>query len=396
MDYYEAWRNELVDNFEDTCAMRRYLHENPELSFQEERTAAYILSKLQEFGIDDLRTNVGNGFGLVATIHGAYEGPTIALRADFDALPIHEESSYVYHSKNPGIMHACGHDAHTASLLSVAKVMQKHVGKLHGKVVFLFQNAEEVLPGGAKSMIKDGCLDGVDAVYGIHISSQDLAKRVLVKKGFMSANSDIMKISVKGKGGHAAYPELSVDALMVAVQIASELQQIVSRKVSPIRPAVLTIATLHAGGDAYNVIAETAEMRASIRSYDAETRALIKNEMIHVSKSVAQAHHADVSFEYLEGYPATNNSVTETERIKQLFLDKFGNDEVEELAAASMGGEDFAYYLKHVPGSFIRVGAGHEDPTLNYPLHHAKVTIDEGVMLRSGEVYLAILEDYLV
>ncbi|WP_208560613.1 M20 metallopeptidase family protein [Marinilactibacillus kalidii] len=391
---YTAWAEELKQHFDETVSWRRYLHEHPEPSFEEKETAHYILEKLTSFGIEDIQTDIGNGYGLVAKITGAHPGPTIALRADFDALRIHEEAAVSFKSKNDGFMHACGHDGHTASLLSVAKVIVKHKDELHGNVVLIHQNAEEVLPGGAKSMVEAGVLEDVDYVFGIHLDSLQEVGKVFYNYSFGSANSDMFKLTIQGKGGHGAAPHDTHDALTIGTQIVTSLQQVVSRITDPVKPAVLTIAGFEAGGEAYNIIADTATIKGSVRTMQHDVQDLIEQKLHSVSTHIAEAFEATLDLNYDRGYPSIQNDPVEVEKLKQRFTQTFGEDQVEEIGG-SMGGEDFAYFLKEKPGAFFRVGAKVPEDDAPYPHHHPKFKIHEDSLLRSGEVFLSIIEEYL-
>ncbi|MGY3779670.1 amidohydrolase [Isobaculum melis] len=390
---YQTWQEELAKNYEETVAWRRYLHEHPEPSFEETETAKYIVARLKEFGITDIEEQVG-GNGIVAKIKGAQPGPTVALRADFDALRIQEENDVPYASKVPGIMHACGHDAHTATLLSVAKVLQNHTADLKGTVVLIHQHAEEVLPGGAKSMVEAGCLEGVDVVFGIHVSSALEVGHVAYTNGYAMAAADFFEMKLQGKGGHGASPHTTVDAVVVGSQIVAQAQTLVSRLVDPVKPAVVTFSAFQAGGEACNIIADKAELRGTVRTYQPEVRDLIEENLEHLAKSVAGAYHATIDFDYTRGYPAVYNHPAETERVVSLMKETFGEAAVVEVDAA-MGGEDFAYYVEKKPGTFFYVGAGNQKEGITYPHHHPKFNVDENCMLQAGEAFLAICADYL-
>ncbi|TVP93449.1 M20 metallopeptidase family protein [Alkalibacterium sp.] len=391
---FEQWKEELEKNYADTVAWRRHLHAHPEPSFEEKETAKYVLEKLESFGVDDIQTNVGNGYGIVGKIKGKYPGPTVALRADFDALRVKEEVDLPFKSKREGIMHACGHDGHTASLLSVAKVMAQHKDELHGNIVLLHQHAEEVLPGGAKSMVEAGALKDVDYVFGIHLGADQPLNQVLYNVSFGSANSDSFTMKIQGKGGHGAAPHDTHDALTVGTQIVSGLQQIVSRMTDPVKPAVLTFAGFQAGGEAYNIIADTAEIKGTVRTLHKEVQQKVEHKLKQMSEMIASAYDATVEVDYKKGYPSIKNTPEEVEKVKDTFLSVFPESEVAEVKE-SMGGEDFAYFLEDKPGAFFRVGAQAPDNTAAFPHHHPKFEIDERSLLRSGEVFLAIISTYL-
>lgn len=391
---YETWVEALKGNFEETIKWRRYLHENPELSFEEQETAKYIEQKLQEFGVDYIRTNVGNGYGIVGRIKGAHDGPTVALRADFDALAIKETADVPFKSKNEGVMHACGHDGHTASLLSVAKVLCEHREQMYGDVVLLHQHAEEIPPGGAKSMVEDGALEDVDYVFGIHLGATEPLNQVFVKKGFASANTDIFKMTIQGKGGHGAAPHDTHDALTIGTQIVATLQKIVSRLNDPIKPAVLSFSGFQAGGEAYNIIADSAQIVGTVRTLHPEVQELVESKLKSMSATLAEAYDATVEIEYIHGYPSIKNTDIEVDKVKTRLTSLFGEESVKD-AEIQMGGEDFAYFVKEKPGAFLNVGAQFPEDDHPYPHHHPKFIIHEDALLRSGEVFCAILDEYI-
>ena len=375
--------NERLDeHYEEMVEIRRYLHMNPELSFQEEETAAYIAQYYDRLHIPT-RTHVG-GHGVLAFIEGASPGPTIALRADFDALPIHDEKDVPYRSTKPGVMHACGHDGHTATLLVLAKILHEHRDQLKGKIVLIHQHAEEYAPGGAKPMIEDGCLDGVDVIFGTHLWSSEPCGTVLYKSGNFMAAADRFSIQVQGKGGHGAQPHLTKDAVLIGSQIVANLQQVVARKVNPIDSAVVSVGGFVAE-NAFNVIADSAVLTGPARSFEESARHIIEREIEQVVKGVCHMHDASYTYEYVRGYPAVKNHPAPTEYIAEIAKQTEGVTEVKE-AETQMGGEDFAYYLQHVPGTFFYTGAMPENSQDVYPHHHPKFDINENAMPVAAKV----------
>lgn len=391
---YEVLAKELEENYDETVAIRRHLHQHPEPSFEEKETAAYIAKKLREYGITDIRENVGNGYGLVGKITGGHDGPTIAFRADFDALRIQEENDVSYRSQNPGVMHACGHDSHTAALLSVAKVLEKHKQDLHGNVVLIHQNAEEVLPGGGKSMVEDGAMDGVDYVFGQHVQSGLPTGQVAYVSGYAMAAADFFDIHIQGKGGHGAAPHETVDSVIIATKLVDALQTLVSRAVNPLHPAVVTISAVHAGGEANNIIADSAIVKGTVRTYQPETRDKIQREMEVMATSIAEMYHGSARLDYTRGYDAVYNHPEETARFVESLQGKIDDAEVVE-REATMGGEDFGYFTQVKPGTFFNVGARNPVYDAVYPHHHPRFNIDETSMVTAGKAFMAIVEDYL-
>lgn len=371
---------------------RRYLHANPELSFEEVETPAFIVQKLKEIGFTDIREHVG-GRGVVAKLHGKKPGPTIAFRADFDALPIHEENDVSYASTKPGVMHACGHDGHTAALLGVAATLFDQVDELRGTIVFLFQHAEEKPPGGAREMIADGCLEGVDAVFGAHVSSQIPLGQINASPGAVMAAVDAFTVNIQGKGGHGAHPHSTIDSIVIGSQLVNDLQTIVSRRINPMDTAVVTVGVFQAG-TAFNVIADTARIEGTVRTFQEETRAFIEEEIRAIVSGKEHGGHVTCTIDYLNGYPPLVNAEKETEFIRDLAKGVFGEGNVLMLPAA-LGGEDFAYYLEEKPGCFFHVGGRTEEERTQFPHHHPRFDFDERALFHIGEMFLAISNQYL-
>jgi amidohydrolase len=365
---------------------RRYLHQHPELSYHEVKTAAFVAEHLREWGLE-VRTGVG-GNGVVARIKGNGSGPTVALRADMDALPIQDEKTCEYASHIKGIMHACGHDAHTSTLLGVAKVMSENREQLKGDVVFLFQHAEEQSPGGALSMIKDGALDGVDYVYGIHLWTPLPVGSAYSKAGPMMAAADEFEIVVKGKGGHGGLPHQTIDSVVIASQLVVNLQTIVSRSVNPTEPCVVSVGSFHSG-NSFNVIAESAALNGTVRTYDPELRLDVKRRMQRIVEQTCSMYGADYDFEYKMGYPPVVNDETEAAR----FLRAGAKVLPVHTAPLIMAGEDFAYYLHDRKGCFMFVGAGNLEKGIHHPHHHPKFDIDESSMRDAARLFIAMVTD---
>lgn len=375
----------LTDLYDEMVAIRRHFHQHPELSFQERETPRTIARYLRDLGLD-VREHVG-GNGVVGRLRGG-DGPTIALRADFDALPIQDAKEVPYKSTVDGVMHACGHDAHTATLLVLAKVLADV--DLPGDVVFIHQFAEELAPGGAKPMIEDGCLDGVDVIFGAHIWTPLPYGTIGVKTGPLMAAADRFELWIKGKGGHGAIPQHTIDALMVGVNVVSQLQQIVSRRIDPLEPAVLTVGTFESG-QAFNVIADEARLSGTVRTFNPETQQTIIQNIERIVASTCAGSGADYELNYIEGYPAVINHPHETETVRHSARDVIGPDGVIEMAPL-MVGEDFSYYLQHVPGSFFFAGAGNPELNATFPHHHPQFDVDERAMLLTARVFLNAMQ----
>lgn len=377
----------LTNSFEDMVVIRRYLHMNPELSFQEEKTAKYIFDFYAELGID-VTAGVG-GNGVVARIKGGQPGKTVALRADFDALPIQDEKDVPYKSTVPGVMHACGHDGHTATLLQLAKALHEMQEELAGEYVFIHQHAEEMAPGGAKSMIEAGCLDDVDVIFGTHLWSLTPSGNIEYYAGPIMAAADKFEIFIQGSGGHGAAPHQTKDAIVIGSQLVTNLQQLVARRVNPISSAVLSIGSFVAE-NAFNVIADSAQLKGTVRTFDPEVRDLMEREIRRVIEGTAIANDCTIELQYDRGYPAVVNHPDETAFLKEVAEKVVGMEKAVE-AIPQMGGEDFAYYLEKVPGTFFFTGAQPAEP---YPHHHPKFDIDESALLVAAKTLGAAALDY--
>lgn len=367
----------LESHFNEMVNIRRYLHMHPEVSFKEVKTAQYIASYYENLGID-YRPNVG-GNGVVATIKGQLPGPTVALRADFDALPIQDEKDVEYKSTVPGVMHACGHDGHTATLLVLAKVLHNNRHLINGNIVLIHQHAEEYAPGGAISMIKDGCLDGVDVIFGTHLWASEPVGKIQYRVGPFMAAADRFEINITGKGGHGAQPHKTKDAILIGSQIVTNLQQIVSRKVNPVHSAVVSIGSFVAD-NAFNIIANSAKLIGTVRTFEENVRTQIELEIEKVVKGICVMNDADYVYDFIRGYPAVVNHPAETLLLKEIAQKVPGVVDVEE-SPLEMGGEDFSYYLQHVNGTFFFTGAMPQDKESAFPHHHPKFDIDEKALL---------------
>lgn len=390
-DIFNKMQQSLIQLKDEIINNRRYLHQHPELSFEEKETSRFIEQKLKEYGINEIE-HYGK-YGLIGRIKGSGQGPTVALRADFDALPIQDQKDVPYRSTVQGVMHACGHDGHTAALLGLAKVLKQFEQKINGEIILLFQPAEEKPPGGAKFMIEDGVLENVDFVFGAHLDTSLPIGTVAVGSGYKMAAVDYFKIEVEGKGGHGAYPHTTVDSIVIGTTIVNSLQQIVSRKVNPQKSAVVTVGTFHAG-KAFNVIPDTAVIEGTVRTFEEEVQSLIEHEIRAISSGIAQSFGAKAIITYERGYPALYNHENETNVITKAFSKEFGESVVS--MQETMGAEDFAYYLKHKPGSYFKVGAHNDDPRTQYPHHHPKFNFDEEALLNIGKAFLAIVKQYML
>lgn len=366
----------LIETYTETVTQHYYhLHAHPELSGQEKETAAYIAAQLRKMGLHPTE-NMG-GYGVTAVIEGRSKGKCIGLRADIDALPIAEQTGLPFASQNPGIMHACGHDAHAAMLLGTAFVLNEMRDAFDGCVKLIFQPSEEnSADSGAKKMIADGVLENphVDAIIGQHIEVLEDTGIISTRAGVASASSDRFFITLKGTGSHAARPHMGVDTIVVGAQIVSALQSIVSRNVDPRQSAVLTIGKFN-GGDRYNVLANHTHMEGTCRNLDPHSRDLMEAKMETIVKSIAQSMGAECDFRYIRGYPSIMNAPQMVELVRETVTELYGEEKVNIPNQISMGGEDFSFYAEKVPAVFIRTGC-HKPGTPVLSTHNEHLVVD--------------------
>lgn len=370
---------------EEVILWRRHLHSHPELSFQEEKTAGFVYEQLQSFG--NLELSRPTKTSVMARLIGTRPGKVIGLRADMDALAITEENDFEFASKVPGVMHACGHDGHTAMLLGAAKVLSQLREHIAGEVRFVFQHAEEMHPGGAKEMVQAGVTEGVDLMLGIHLMSQLPVGKIGLTYGAVTANSDRFDITIQGKGGHASTPNSSIDPVAIGAQVISNLQQIVSRNVDPLEKLVISVTNFHGGTGAYNVIPDRALLSGSVRSFAPEVRELAVTAMEQIIKGITQAHKATYSFDYRYGYGSVVNDDAVTRSVEELIVEEWGKEVLLHLPPM-MGGEDFSAFSDAVPSCFILVGAGNEDKGIVYPHHHPRFTVDEDALQDGVQLFV--------
>lgn len=368
------------DFFNWLVSIRRKIHAHPELAYQEEKTAALVAEELGRLGIS-FRKGVA-GTGVVAEI-GPEDGPMVALRADMDALPLTEETGLPFASEVPGVMHACGHDGHVAMLLGAARLLKE--APPPGRVRLIFQPAEEK-GAGARAMIKEGVLEGVSFIFGGHIDRHFRVGEIAVNEGLICAFTDTFRLTITGKGGHAAWPHEAVDAIVCGALLVMNLQTIISREINPAHPCVITVGKF-SGGTAHNVIAEEARLEGTIRSTHPETRKRIMESLRRMARGVASLHRANIKVEIEEGYPPVINHPVATRLAREAALKVVGKEGLSRQPHPSLGGEDFAFYLQHVPGCFVRFGAVKEGLE-NVPAHSPKFDFDERV-LPIGAKFLA-------
>lgn len=365
------WVSETT--FSEMVRLRRALHRQPELSGQEEKTAAFIADHVRALGFEP-RVNVG-GHGLWVDLPGRQDGPLVALRADMDALPVHEETGLEFSSERPGVMHACGHDGHTSMLLGALALLRDDPAL--GPVRCIWQPAEEVASG-ARAMIDDGVLEGVSMIFGGHVDRHYLPGVLAISEGPVNAATDTFEIDIHGRGGHGARPHEALDAVVAGSLLVTSLQTIVSREVNPARPSVVTVGTFEAG-TAANVIAGRALLKGTIRSQHEDVRQHLHRAIERIASSIGTLHGAEVRVTIDKRTPPLVNEGIGVELARRAARDALGEESVVDLVTANMGGEDFAHYLRHVPGCYIRFGS--QIPGLeNQPAHSSRFDIDERVL----------------
>jgi len=370
---------------------RRYLHQNPELSFHEEQTAQWVFERLSE--LDGLEISRPTKTSVAARLIGLHPGPVIAMRADMDALPITELNEVEYASRNPGVMHACGHDGHTSMLLGAATVLTGLRDRLHGEVRFIFQHAEELYPGGAQEMVDAGVMDGVDIVIGAHLWLPMEYGKVGVRAGALMAAPDVFRLIIRGAGGHAALPHETVDSIAVAAQVVTNLQHIVSRNVDPLANVVVSVTRFMAG-TTDNVIPGSAELTGTVRTFGTPWRERIPELMERVVRGVTDAHGATYEFTYVNSYRPVVNDEKVSDFMRGVVVDALGADSLVE-APQCMGGEDFSAYQQRAPGSFFFIGARNEERGIVHPHHHERFDIDERALESGVAIFITAALDYL-
>ncbi|MFZ4542985.1 MAG: M20 metallopeptidase family protein [Saprospiraceae bacterium] len=367
--------------FKDVIANRRYIHQNPELSFEEVQTGRFIAQKLHEMGIEFAHGIAENG--VVALIKGRNPAAkVIALRADIDALPIMENNEVPYRSKNEGVMHACGHDAHTASLLGVAKILHELKDEFEGTIKLIFQPGEEKSPGGASIMIEEGVLENPapELIIGQHVHPPLHAGKIGMRPGIYMASTDELYMTVTGKGGHGAMPQECIDPIAISAQIIVALQQIVSRLADPTLPSVLTFGKINSTGGATNIIPNEVKLEGTFRTMNEEWREKAHKQMKKLAIGIAESFGAACDFNIVIGYPMLFNNEILTEQVRRFACEYLGEAQVE-LLPIRMTAEDFAFYAQKIPACFYRLGTGNPSKNITAPLHTANFDIDEDSLL---------------
>ena len=380
----------IQQNIDEMVAFRRDLHRHPELPWEEFRTTDRIAQELDKIGIAYRRTEPT---GIIAEVQGGKPGKRILLRADIDALPVQELSENIdYKSTIDGKMHACGHDTHASMLLTAAKALYEIRDQLKGNVRLVFQPAEEVAQG-AKGMIKQGVLDGVDSAFGMHIWSQMPVGKISCVVGSSFASADLLTVRFKGRGGHGSMPHDTVDAVMVASAFVMNVQSIVSREVSPLDPAVVTIGRMDVG-TRFNVIAENAVLDGTVRCFNVAVRDKIESAIRRYANQVAAMYRATAEVEYIYGTLPVINDKESALLAQKVIVESFGEKALY-FEAPTTGGEDFSYYTENIPGAFALVGSGNPDKDTQWPHHHGCFNVDEDGMSLGAEFYAQYAWAYL-
>jgi len=386
MQLLESRKDEII-------AIRRFLHENPELSFKEEKTAQYIADFYKGKDVE-VQTNIGNGYGIIVTIKGDKPGKTIGLRADFDALPIHEATDVPFKSKNDGVMHACGHDGHTAYMLILADCLIQMKSSIAGTIKIIHQHAEETPPGGAKSIVESGVLDDLDLVFGTHLFPSHSTGTIGYRSGFAMAGRTYFKLVIQGSGGHGSSPHQSNDPIVAGAHFVTAIQTIVSRRLNPFEMGVVTIGSFDGKGS-FNVIKDSIELEGDVRYMNEDTQQLISREIHRIVSGIELEFGVTCELTYTADYPPLYNDPAVTEEVVSI-LKKSEDPDIKEVVEFPVfsGSEDFAYYLEKVPGVFFNIGCKPKGVERAFMNHHPKFDIDEDALLVSAKSVAEVVCSY--
>ena len=377
-------REKIVD-------LRRDFHQHPEIALREFNTAKKVEGILRSLGIETKM--MVKDTGVRGALKGSLPGKTVALRADIDALPVQEETDLPFRSKNAGAMHACGHDAHTAMLLGAAMVLAERKKQLTGNVIFIFQPAEET-GAGAKPMVDEGVLEGVDSIFGLHVYVPMAFGSLGYRTGPFMAAGDFFDVKITGKGGHGGWPHLAIDPIAIAANAISSLQTIVSREVDPLESAVVSICKMEAGIGSYNIIPDSATFGGTIRSHSPELREYLPRRLKEILEGVTSGMRASYEFNLMKKFPAVINEEKMTELVVKVAQGLLGEDKVFQMKPL-MGSEDFSYYLHRIPGTFVFLGAENKEKGIIYPLHHPRYDVDEDILPVGAALHAAVALEYL-
>lgn len=380
--------NLIRDVHDEVIRWRRHIHANPDLSLQEKPTADFIareLANLPELTISRPLEN-----SVVAVLQGEKPGPMWALRADIDALPLQEESGEAFSSTKPGVMHACGHDAHTAMLMGAAKVLCHLRSQLCGSIKFIFQPAEEVPPGGARELVEKGVVDDVEKIFGLHVFPTSPTGNITLKEGVYVASSDNFDITIFGRGGHGSMPQFCIDPVVIGAEVVTALQNVVARNLDPINAPVLTIATFQAG-DSYNVIPDSARLAGTVRTHNQQVREQVPQLVQLIVEGVVSAHGARCEIRWQQGYAVGNNHADTNAIAKAAIAAHFEEGTLQLADRALFGSEDFSSYQEKVPGTFLFIGCGNEEKGAVWNVHNPHFRIDEAALAVGVKTHVALV-----
>jgi len=387
MDMLEKRENEIID-------IRRHLHQHPELSFQEKNTANYIADFYKNKDVT-IQTEMGNGYGIIVTIEGKKPGKTIGLRADFDALPIHEETELSFQSQNDGVMHACGHDGHTAYMLVLADCLIELKDSFAGTVKIIHQHAEETPPGGAKSIVESGALEDVDVIFGTHLFPTDPAGTIGYRSGYAMAGRNYFKLHIKGKGGHGSSPQNANDPIVAGSHFVTAVQTIVSRRLNPFDMGVVTIGSFDGKGS-FNIIKDSIEIEGDVRYMEKHVQEVIQQECKQLVRGLEEQFNVTCELTYQDDYPPLYNHPAEMNEVVSI-LEQANDSHIQAVKEypAFSGSEDYAYYLEKIPGVFFNIGCKPKHVKDAYFNHHPKFDIDEAALLVSAKAVGYVACEYL-
>lgn len=380
--------NLIRDVHDEVIRWRRHIHANPDLPLQEKPTADFIareLANLPELTISRPLEN-----SVVAVLQGEKPGPMWALRADIDALPLQEESGEAFSSTKPGVMHACGHDAHTAMLMGAAKVLCHLRSQLCGSIKFIFQPAEEVPPGGARELVEKGVVDDVEKIFGLHVFPTSPTGNITLKEGVYVASSDNFDITIFGRGGHGSMPQFCIDPVVIGAEVVTALQNVVARNLDPINAPVLTIATFQAG-DSYNVIPDSARLAGTVRTHNQQVREQVPQLVQRIVEGVVSAHGARCEIRWQQGYAVGNNHADTNAIAKAAIAAHFEEGTLQLADRALFGSEDFSSYQEKVPGTFLFIGCGNEEKGAVWNVHNPHFRIDEAALAVGVKTHVALV-----
>ncbi|MDS9472539.1 M20 family metallopeptidase [Sporosarcina pasteurii] len=387
LDMLESRKDEMIQ-------IRRHLHQYPELSFKEEKTAQYIADFYKGKDVE-VQTNVGNGYGIIVTIKGDKPGKVIGLRADFDALPIQEETDAPYKSKNEGVMHACGHDGHTAYMMILADCLIQFKSSIAGTIKIIHQHAEETPPGGAKSIVESGILDDLDAVFGTHLFPTNPAGEIGYRSGYAMSGRAYFKLVIQGVGGHGSSPQNANDPIVAGAHFVTAVQTIVSRRINPFEMGVVTIGSFDGKGT-FNVIKDSIEIEGDVRYMNDKTAQIIDQQMHRITNGIQEEFGVTCELTYIPDYPPLYNDPEITSEVASI-LENANDPAITKVAEYPMlsGSEDFSYYLEKVPGTFYYIGCKPKGVENAYFNHHPKFDIDEDALLVAAKSVAHVVWKYV-